>query len=198
MTKTGSSSEPESLPAIKARVRARYRQVREAMTAAEVQASSIALCRRLAKWDVLRRARRVMAYIAFRNELDLAPLFRARSDVDWIVPRVVRKKMVLHPYAPGRLIRHRFGMLEPAADLPIVTPDTLDVVLVPGVAFDSAGGRMGFGGGFYDGFLPTTGALRVGITFDACMMNRVPGDTHDQRMDWVATPTQILKVSGDA
>lgn len=197
MKKPGSTSESETLSAIKARVRAHYRQVREAMTAAEVQGGSIALCRRLAEWDVMWRATRVMAYIAFRNELNLDPLFKALPGVQWIVPRVVGKRMILHPYDAQRLVRHRFGMLEPAADLPTIAPDTLEVVLVPGVAFDTAGGRMGFGGGFYDGFLPTTGALRVGIAFDACLMDQVPGDAHDQRMDWIATPTQILQVSQD-
>jgi 5-formyltetrahydrofolate cyclo-ligase len=101
--------------------------------------------------------------------------------------------MVLHPYDAQRLVRHRFGMLEPDADLPIVAAATLDVVLVPGVAFDRQGGRMGFGGGFYDGFLPTTDALRVGITFDDCLVDAIPCDEHDQRMDWIVTPTQTLK-----
>jgi 5-formyltetrahydrofolate cyclo-ligase len=135
-----------------------------------------------------------MAYIAFRNELDLGPLFELRPDVEWIVPRVVGRRLVLHRYDPSRLVRHRYGMLEPSADLPTVSPGTLDVVLVPGVAFDRGGGRTGFGGGFYDGFLPTTAAIRVGITYDACLLDEVPCDEYDQRMDWVATPTGILRV----
>jgi 5-formyltetrahydrofolate cyclo-ligase len=192
--KSGSTSSPESLSALKARVRAHYRAVREAKTPEEVRSGSSALCRRLAEWDVLHKARRVMAYVAFRNELDLAPLFEMLPAIEWIVPRVVGQHLVLHPYDPERLVRHRFGMLEPAVDLPAVAPDTLDVALVPGVAFDRQGGRMGFGGGFYDGFLPTTGALRVGVTYDACLMDEVPGDERDQRMDWIATPTQTLEV----
>lgn len=190
-----SSTKPEALLSSKAQARAHYRKLREAMAAAEVRARSAALCQRLAEWDLVREAKRVMAYIAFRNELDLAALFEALPDIEWIVPRVVRQQLVLHPYDPQHLVRHRFGMLEPAADLPIVAPETLDVVLVPGVAFDTAGGRMGFGGGFYDGFLPTTGALRVGITFDECLADMVPSDAHDQRMDWVVTPTHTLKAS---
>jgi 5-formyltetrahydrofolate cyclo-ligase len=189
---SGSTSNPEPLHAIKARVRARYRAVREAKTVEEAQEGSAALCRRLARWDVLQRARRAMTYIAFRNELDLAALLKALPDILWFVPRVVGQRMVLHPYDPARLVRHRFGMLEPAADLPTVEPATLDVVLVPGVAFDRQGGRVGFGGGFYDGFLPTTNALRVGITYDDCLVDAVPCDEHDQKMDWIATPTQLF------
>jgi len=189
---SGSTSNPEPLAAIKARVRARYRAVREAKTPEQAQQGSAALCRRLSAWEVLQRARRVMAYLAFRNELDLSALFKARPHILWAVPRVVGSAMVLHPYDPARLVRHRFGMLEPAADLPTVEPAALDVVLVPGVAFDRRGGRMGFGGGFYDGFLPTTNALRVGITYDDCLVDAVPCDEHDQKMEWIATPTQLF------
>jgi 5-formyltetrahydrofolate cyclo-ligase len=190
----GSTNKQGTLAAIKARIRARYRAVRETKTPEEVREGSLALCQRLAEWEILGRAKRVMAYLAFRNELDLEPLFEALSEIEWIVPRVVGRQLVLHPYDPQRLVRHRFGMLEPAADLPTIAPDTLDLVLVPGVAFDRQGGRMGFGGGFYDGFLPTTGALRVGVTFDDCLMDAVPCDEHDQRMDWVVTPRQTLRV----
>jgi 5-formyltetrahydrofolate cyclo-ligase len=192
---SGSTNDRASLAAVKARVRARYRAVREAKTAEQAQEGSAALCRRLAGWEILQRAERVMAYVAFRNELDLAALFKALPGILWVVPRVVGSALVLHPYDPARLVRHRFGMLEPAADLPTVEPAALDVVLVPGVAFDRRGGRMGFGGGFYDGFLPTTNALRVGITYDDCLVDAVPCDAHDQRMDWVVTPTQTLKIS---
>jgi 5-formyltetrahydrofolate cyclo-ligase len=191
---SGSTSKPRALTALKTQVRAHYRAVRETKTSEEVREGSAALCRRLAAWPVLQQARWVMAYIAFRNELDLGTLFQVRPEIKWIVPRVVGPKMVLHPFDPARLVRHRFGMLEPAPDLPTVAPDALDVVLVPGVAFDRRGGRIGFGGGFYDGFLPTTDALRVGITYDECLADTLPCDEHDQRIEWVVTPTQTLRV----
>jgi 5-formyltetrahydrofolate cyclo-ligase len=182
----------DALAATKARVRARYRRVREDKTPQQVREASAALCARLAGWDLLQQSQRVMAYIAFRNELDLTPLSGLLPDIEWVVPRVVGKRLMLHRYDPDRLVRHRFGMLEPARDLPTVAPATLDVVLVPGVVFDRHGGRMGFGGGFYDGFLPTTDALRVGVTFDDCLVDHVPTDAHDQRMNWIVTPTQTI------
>jgi 5-formyltetrahydrofolate cyclo-ligase len=80
-------------------------------------------------------------------------------------------------------------MLEPAADLPAVDPRTVDVVLTPGVAFDRHGGRLGFGGGFYDSLLPTTPALRVGVVHDCCLVDELPCDENDQRVDWIVTPT---------
>ena len=87
---------------------------------------------------------------------------------------------------------HRFGMLEPTPDLPVIAPSTLEVILVPGVAFDRRGGRLGFGGGYYDRFLPTTPALRVAATYDECLSEALPCGEHDQRMDWVVTPTEEI------
>jgi 5-formyltetrahydrofolate cyclo-ligase len=101
--------------------------------------------------------------------------------------------MALHPYDPTRLERHHLGMLEPAAGLPVVAPTTVDVVLVPGVVFDRHGVRLGFGGGYYDRFLPTTPAVRIGIAFDECVADELPCGEHDQYMDWIATPSEIIQ-----
>ena len=189
---TNKSSHPEDLARVKSQVRDRFRSVRESLSPQQVAAASTALCERLAGWPVLQQTRSVLTYIAFRNEIDLAPLLERLPGIEWSAPRVVGQRLVLHPYVPDRLVRHRYGMLEPPANAPVVDPGTLDLVLVPGVAYDRRGGRMGFGGGFYDGFLPTTPALRVGITYDACLVDELPCDEHDQRMDWIVTPTQLV------
>jgi len=177
----------------KPKLRRQFKSLREDLTAQEVGAASAALCQRLAEWTVLQEAHTVLTYLAFRNELDLSGLFDLVPHIHWVVPRVERQRLVLHLYDPARLIRHRFGMLEPAADLPAVEPATLALVLVPGVAFDRRGGRRGCGGGYYDRFLPTTPALRVGVTYDRCLTGELPVNERDQRMDWVLTPTQKIR-----
>lgn len=159
----------------------------------DVVALSRALCARLAAWLPLLEACTVMAYLAFRNEPDVSGLFTLLPHVRWALPRVAGKRLAVHPYLPERLVRHRFGMLEPDAALPEIPPEEIDVVLVPGVAFDRQGGRLGYGGGYYDRFLPTTRALRVGITYDACLVDSLPCAESDVRMHWIATPTQIIR-----
>ncbi len=178
---------------MKDKLRQHYRAVRESLSPDEVSAASSAICRTLAEWPRLQEARNVLTYLAFRNELDLSYLFELLPRTHWAVPRVDRQELALHTYQPERLVRHRFGMLEPAADLPAVDASTLDIVLVPGVAFDHRGGRLGFGGGFYDRFLPTTPALRVGVTYDRCVAAELPMSDRDQRMDWLFTPTQQIR-----
>jgi 5-formyltetrahydrofolate cyclo-ligase len=176
----------------KPELRTHYCTLRECLPVGDIAAASIALCERLSRF--LPPASCILTYLAFRNEPDLSPLFDLLPDVRWTVPRIVRgSRLVIHPYDPARLVRHRFGMLEPAADLPVVDPAALDVALVPGVAFDQHGGRLGFGGGYYDRFLPATPALRVGIAFDQCVADELPCGEHDQWMDWVATPSKMIK-----
>jgi 5-formyltetrahydrofolate cyclo-ligase len=178
----------------KSQLRHDYCSLRECLPAESIAAASATLCRRLAAWAVLREAQTVLTYLAFRNELDLGDLFDLLPRVHWVVPRIVEgRRLRLHPYDSTRLIRHRFGMLEPAPDLPVVDPTRLDIVLVPGVAFDRTGGRLGFGGGYYDRFLPTTPALRVGVTHDSCLAETLPCGEHDQRMDWIVTPTREIR-----
>ncbi len=173
-------------------LRERFRALRESMVPEQVRADSRAACRQLAGWALLRQAPTVLTYLAFRNELDTSSLFDLLPETCWLVPRVCDGNLILHCYDPARLVRHRFGMLEPAPQLPIVDPAAVDLVLTPGVAFDRRGCRLGFGGGFYDRFLPTTGALRVGVTYDSCLVDELPASKRDQRMHWVVTPTQMI------
>jgi 5-formyltetrahydrofolate cyclo-ligase len=175
-------------------VRTRYCNLREALSPEEVTAASRAVCDHLARWPILHGAGTVLTYLAFRNEVDLSGLFAALPDIDWVIPRIEGPRLVLHPYDPAHLVRHHFGMLEPDPELPQVDPGTLDVVLVPGTAFDRHGGRVGFGGGYYDRLLPTTPALRVGVTYSPCLLEEVPCDEYDQRMHWVVTPAGLLNV----
>ena len=175
-------------------LRRHFRSRREQLSAQDVTAASAALCQRLAGWLDERAANQILTYLAFRNEPDPSLLFDLLPHVRWIVPRVVEgQRMILHPYNPAHLVRHRFGMLEPSADLPAADPDALNIVLVPGVAFDRFGGRVGFGGGYYDRFLLTTTALRAGVAYDNCLAGALPCGEHDQRMDWVVTPTQEIR-----
>ena len=167
---------------------------RESLIPPEVAGASDAVVRRLADWPVVRMSTTIMTYMAFRNELDLSGLFDLLPEVNWVIPRTEDDmRLTLHPYVPGRLVRHRFGMWEPDPTLPVIPPEQVELVLVPGVAFDRRGGRLGLGGGCYDRFLPRTPAVRVGITYDFCLLDVLPAHGHDQRMDWVVTPTQTLR-----
>ena len=78
------------------------------------------------------------------------------------------------------LVRHRYGMLEPNATCPIFPPDQLQLIFVPGIAFDMNGYRLGYGKGFYDRFLPTCpDAITIGVAFETQLVE----DTYPQHWD---------------
>ena len=108
----------------------------------------------------------------------------------------MRTKHELHGVLPhlgftrsfaGRL-RH-FGA---GADCPRVEPAEIDLILVPGTAFDVRGHRIGQGGGYYDRYLNRTRAVRVGVCHDFALLSAVPSEAHDARMDIVVTPGRTV------
>lgn len=179
----------------KSRLRRRFLSLRESLDPEEIAASSVAICERLAAWSLVRDARSVLTYLAFRSEPDLNLLFDLLPETHWFVPRVCGLRLAIHAYDPDHLQLHRFGMMEPTPDLPAVDPTTLELVLVPGLAFDAQGTRLGLGGGYYDRWLPTTPAVRLGIALECCLAGSLPRDAHDQAMDWIVTPARIIDCS---
>ncbi|MBL8519753.1 MAG: 5-formyltetrahydrofolate cyclo-ligase [Betaproteobacteria bacterium] len=143
-----------------------------------------------------RGARTVAAYMGFGSEIDTGPFIETvLSDAKVLVlPRVdaARRALSLHQVAArDRLVAGPWGIREPAADWPEARMDEIDFILVPGVAFDRRGQRIGYGAGYYDRLLagrqPHTDC--VAIAFDCQVVARVPTEPHDQRIDRLITET---------
>ena len=90
--------------------------------------------------------------------------------------------------APGQ-----FGIREPAAHCAELSADEIDLVLAPGVAFDRAGWRLGRGRGFYDRLLASISGVKCGVAFDIQIVSDLPVVEHDQRVNFVLTPTEWIK-----
>jgi len=87
-------------------------------------------------------------------------------------------------------------LLEPdPAQCPVVPPQDIDLLVIPGMAFTRTGGRLGRGGGFYDRFL--TGvhprAVKVGVCFGIQLVDAVPLEAHDHEVDWVVTESDVVR-----
>ena len=122
---------------------------------------------------------------------------------DKIMDRLEQKKKLLLPLIVGddlRLLLYEgpeslkpgpFGILEPKADGIEVPKNEIDLIIVPGVAFDKDKNRMGRGRGFYDRLLSTLNAPKVGICFGLQMIPQVPVEPFDKKMDYVITEDTI-------
>lgn len=174
---------------------------RAALDPAARDAKSREIARRLFGMDVWRQADTVMVYLDFRSEVATGAIVeRALEQAKTVtVPKtfVAERKlvaMILSDY-PGDLEPGVWGILEPRAQcLKPLSPERLDLVLVPGVAFDGLGNRLGYGGGFYDRFLPLlpAGAVIVAPAFDVQVLEQVETGTYDVPVDLIVTETRVI------
>ncbi len=144
----------------------------------------------------------VSGFSAIRDEIDLAPLLaRLAGEGHRLALPVMQGKgrpLLFRAWAPGDAVASaKWGIAEPLPDKPEVYPD---VVLVPLLAFDPKGYRLGYGGGFYDRSLAGLRAKKplvaVGIAYDELKIDAVPHLDYDQRLDWVLTPSGPLRCTG--
>jgi len=111
-----------------------------------------------------------------------------------VLPRIDEAGvMTMRSYDAQRLVHHRLGFDEPDESSPVIDEAGIDIVLVPGLAFDVNGGRLGRGKGYYDRFLASQprATTRIGVTTDDTVVPEVPMDGHDQRVGWLATESGI-------
>jgi 5-formyltetrahydrofolate cyclo-ligase len=137
----------------------------------------------------------VSGFAAIRDEINPAALMTWLSAEGFRLALPVMqgkgKPLLMRSWAPGdAMAPAAWGIAEPLDDKPVVDPD---VVLVPLLAFDRRGFRLGYGGGFYDRTLTRLRARKpivaVGIAYDEQMVDAVPVDGYDQRLEWVLTPS---------
>lgn len=177
-------------PERKATLRRSVRDARRALTPTQRLEASTAITARLRRLPELRTARVVLVYAAMPEEVDVeeaARDLRARGVVT-LYPRVQGEDLALVPVTDiTSLVAGHRRILEPQG--PPADPAIVDAALVPGVAFDLRGGRLGQGGGHYDRLLATLPetCLRVGVCFSGQLVPRVPRAEHDEPVDLVLT-----------
>ncbi len=175
--------------------------------------ASLRKCRDIASAQVVthllpelraRRPRIVGAYRALDDEIDPVPLVEVlrQEGMEVALPAVERRRapLVFRRYRPGdRLRRSAFGIEEPVSGAPALRPE---VLLVPLLAFDRDGHRLGFGAGYYD---RTIAALRaagdlfaVGLAYAAQEVPALPREPHDMALDLIATEEGLIRPHGPA
>jgi 5-formyltetrahydrofolate cyclo-ligase len=164
------------------------------------EAGSILACERLRGQAVWARAESVLLYAPSGWELDVWSLVREglASGKQVTLPRFDAGR---GQYAACRindlardLARGRYGIMEPARACEEVALNRLDLVLVPGVAFDLRGRRLGRGKGYFDRVLAATRGTRCGVAFDEQIVREVPIEPHDSDVNCILTPTRWIEL----
>jgi 5-formyltetrahydrofolate cyclo-ligase len=193
---TSSSAEKRAL-------RERLIALRAGLPPAAREAASRAIAERLANLPAWRNARTVALHAPLGAEVDTAEIARlaqaAGMRVAW--PRISRTGAALEfaSCAVSELVPGPARALEPPASSPSLPLDAIDLIVVPGVAFDTRGGRLGRGRGHYDATLGLLrpGTARVGLGFDEQVVDRVPVEPHDVPLDVVVTGSRVLRPATD-
>lgn len=152
--------------------------------------------RHLKRWLVDQPPSKILIYLPMPGEVDITEVVDDRHN--WYTTRTPggRHPLTVHPYDAPRET-HRFGYEHPVADARQLDPQQLDVVLTPSLSFARNGDRLGWGMGYYDGLFATAGdVIAVGITLERLLVDELPTEAHDRRMDWLATDSGVYRPRG--
>ena len=170
---------------------------RDALASDDRTARSEAIAERFLELTEVADAETALAFWSFGSEVETAPLIaRLRSRGTTVaLPRIEGNDIVPVVATPGaRMSATSFGAMEPEEGR-VLDVAELDLVVVPGVAFDRSCGRVGYGGGYYDRLLGErrAGAAAIAIAFGLQVVDRVPSGAIDRRLDGVVTETEVIR-----
>jgi len=183
----------------KAELRRAIRARLKAMTPERRAAHSVKACALLEQQTVWKRARLIFFYAPVAEELDIWRLVQdslaagktvALPRFDSVTQRYVACQItdVARDLGEGQ-----YGIREPGGHCIAVPPNRLDLILVPGVAFDVHGRRLGRGKGFYDQMLATVRGTTCGVAFDEQIVEAIPVEPHDVHLNCILTPTRWIE-----
>jgi 5-formyltetrahydrofolate cyclo-ligase len=180
-------------------LRTKIRTVVKSLSPEKCKSDSEKLCVLLKAQSLFQTARSILFFASLPQEPDLWPLLNETLS---------GKKLAALPcfdpddevYQPRRvtdlhveILSGKFGIREPVESCVAIPPNDLDLVLVPGVAFGLDGHRLGRGKGYYDRLLQDFTGEKIGVAFDEQIVETVPSEQNDVRMDLILTPTRCVK-----
>jgi 5-formyltetrahydrofolate cyclo-ligase len=147
------------------------------------------------EWMQGNDATTVLVYVPMADEVNLTPLLEGDSGVRYVATRTPLRgtELTVHELG-GPLEVHRFGFLQPHRSAAMVSPAEIDVALLPGLAFDLWGNRLGHGAGYFDRLLRATrpAARKVGVVPSALVVDRLPVEPHDIPVGFLATDEGVV------
>jgi 5-formyltetrahydrofolate cyclo-ligase len=184
-----------SAPGSKASERARLRTIRDGIDSSELARLSSAIADNLIDNNLLGESNLIASYHSVGSEVSTSRLHEllASRAVGLALPRVHGNRLeFIRVDTHTRMHRSAFGIDEPDGDA--IELSAIDLIVVPGIAFDKRGYRLGYGGGFYDRFLAEVASPTVGLCAETMLVDTLPFDDHDKRVDTILTEQRCLEV----
>ena len=193
------SADADAIAQAKRAARSRARLARDGVEQTERRSAAHELAFVLLELPELSSVATILAYAALPNELDPMPaIWRLRKrGVRIAYPRIEAPGVLGMHYVDHEmeLVPGPFGLAQPSEHAAHAPHECIDAVIVPGVAFDVQGTRLGYGGGYYDRLLPMMRreCVRSGVAFDEQGLEHIPTEDHDECVDIVVTPARIIR-----
>ena len=175
--------------------------IRNALSAQEIEQKSKTIIKKLFTLSEYQNANTIMAYVDFRNEVPTSGIIQDAlangKKIAIPITDIKNKKLtpsLLHDF-PGDLAPGAWGILEPRPEcIRPIDPEEIDLVIIPGVAFDEAGNRLGYGGGFNDRFLLRTrrDVIVLALPFELQIQSHVYPDKHDIPVQLLVTEERLM------
>lgn len=163
-----------------------------------IQKNSKIITKKLMNQPLFNKSKHILFYVSYNGEVYTHQIIKEsiRCNKETYVPFSITKTHTIQiskldyftDLKPGA-----YGILEPTEEKQQLMPITiLDLIIVPGVAFDTRGNRIGQGGGYYDWLLNQSNATSIALAFDFQIIPSIPTEAHDQRVDYIITENQVI------
>lgn len=155
-----------------------------------------AICRHVINSPMYSKARTIFCYVGNAREIDTFPLLRAAlADGKIVATPLCTGKGIMEArqiQGLGDLVSGKFDILAPKLECPVVKPEDFDLAIVPCSSGNAKGQRLGYGGGFYDRYLPKTDCPKILLCRSKLVEPEIPVEEHDLVMDYLATENGVV------
>ena len=160
-----------------------------------------AICRGVLQSEAYRQAKVLLCYVGSEREINTSALLHAalRDGKILALPLCVEKGVMEARQIAGLgdLVSGKYGILAPKLTCPVVEPEALELVVVPCAAGNERGERLGYGGGYYDRYLPRVSCPTMLLCRRHLLTDEIPLEEHDLRMDYLVTEWGVVSCKGE-
>lgn len=188
---------------MKQAIRQNLREKRKQISPVLYAKKSALIREKLEKLPEFQKAQNILAYVSTPEEVSTHEIIKTalKNGKKIFVPRIHGDQMMVCPISDWKELKPgNFGILEPCETINHELPEQIDVILIPGIAFDARGHRIGYGRGFYDRFLSqinntnnSKNTLKIGLAFHQQIVDEISEEEHDVPLDVIITEKQTIQ-----
>lgn len=176
-------------------IRKKILELRKNLPTYDVLKKSNEIIKKLEEIEEFKEAKKIACYISFGNEVYTHGFIKKYVETKIISVPVVNKKEIFlsNIKSWSELQQGAYGILEPKKEFLRIC-NNVDLIIVPGIAFDKKGNRIGYGEGYYDKLLKKLNAIKIALAYDFQLLDKIPSEKHDVKIDIIITEKRILRI----